>query len=263
MTDIVGVTVLKNATKIGYPWVESILSVLPVCSHFHASEGYSDDDTWEVLEKLAEKHDKISLSRFEWPTMTTGFAIGAATDYALSQVRDLGGKLLYVQADELWHPNNLQELKYLAMEPYDSYRFPFLHLEHNCQVIQEGAGYQVAIRMVDNDPSIKSHRDGWTFEGCKRTLNVLSLEHPIVHCNYCFWDNLPVKKRVQADELYADLGHYGYAAELAEEWYARESGEPPPIFTERESPFAEHLPPIFLPMVGERKYYVREELLEG
>lgn len=259
--DLIGLTVLKNATLMGYPWVESLLSVLPVCEHFHISEGYSEDDTWEVLQRLQEKYgDKISLSRYEWPVMETGFAIGSATNYGLSQIRHLGGKVLYVQADELWHPDSVEEMVRMAQEPYDAYFVPFLHLEHNCQEIQRGAGYQWAVRMVANDENITSHRDAWTFEGYEKSLTVYSLPHPLVHCNYCFWDNVPIKKRRQADDLYADLGHYGAAADRAEEEYEDAEGVPEK-FTRTDSPFEEHLSPIFVPMLGQRRYFVREELL--
>ena len=259
---IVGLTVLRNATTMGYPWVESLLSVADICDHVHVGEGYSTDDTWEVLQRLSEGRlrGKLSISRFEWPRMETGFAIGAATNDALDHIRHLGGKVLYVQADELWHPDNLPELVRMAEEDYDTYTFPFLHLEHNCQVIQEGAGYHFAIRMVANKPEITSHRDAWTFEGGKKNLTVLSLPHPLVHCNYCFWDNIPVKKMVQARELYSDLGHYQQSADEALKMY-ESADDVPELFLRRESPFEDHLPPIFLPMIGEPKYYVREELL--
>ena len=129
---IVGVTVLKNATKMGYPWVESILSVIDFVDHFHIGEGFSEDDTYEVITSLKDKFGaKIGVSRFEWPQMETGFAIGAATNNALQYIRHLGGKVLYVQADELWHPDSVAEMVRLSVEEYDGYRVPFLHLEHN------------------------------------------------------------------------------------------------------------------------------------
>ena len=259
---IVGLTVLKNATAMGYPWVEAILAVEPVCDHIHIAEGYSHDDTWDTVLYLKRKFpDKVSTSRYHWPKMDTGFSIGAATNDALLQVRHLGGKILYVQADELWHPDNLPELRRLAQEDYDAYIFPFLHLEHNCQVIQSGAGYQHAIRMVANRDEIVAHRDAWTFEGYSKGLQVMSLAHPIVHCNYCFWDNKVVKKEVQAVEFYEDLGNYKVAAEEARREYDEHRGDPPAMYTNTESPFGVHLPPIFLPMVGQRRYYIREELL--
>lgn len=255
---ITGLTVLKNATMMGYPWVESILSVIDFVDHFHVGEGFSEDDTYDVLMRLKDKYgQKLGISRYQWPTMNTGFAIGEATNNALGYVRHLGGKILYVQADELWHPDSVQEMVRLAQEDYDAYRVPFLHLEHNCQIVQAGAGYQRAIRMVANTASITSHRDAWTFEGAEKILDVMSLPHPLVHCNYCFWHNIPLKKRVQADILYTDLGHYAAAADQAEELYW---GDVPEMFTKTTSPFEEDLSPIFLPMVGQLRYYVREEL---
>ena len=259
---IIGLTVLKNATKMGYPWVESILSVMDYVDHFHVGEGFSEDNTYDVLMRLKEGYGpKLGISRYEWPVMETGFAIGDATNNALSYVRHMGGKILYVQGDELWHPESLKEMVGLAVEDYDAYRVPFLHLEHNCQEVQPGAGYKRAIRMVSNKPEIVSHRDAWTFEGFSRVLDVMSLPHPLVHCNYCFWHNIPVKKQVQAEELYADLKHYTVSAESALELH--ESDSVPTKFTERVSPFEDHLTPIFLPMVGELRYFVREELLDA
>ncbi|NIQ88687.1 MAG: glycosyltransferase family 2 protein [Deltaproteobacteria bacterium] len=256
---ITGLTVLKNATRMGYPWVESILSVIDFVDHFHIGEGFSDDGTYEVISRLKAKFGpKLGVSRFEWPQMDTGFAIGAATNDALQYIRHLGGKVLYVQADELWHPDSISEMVKLSAEDYDGYKVPFLHLEHNCQVVQQGAGYDYAIRMVENKTEIMSHRDAWTFEGCSSLVTVMSLPHPLVHCNYCFWDNIPLKKREQADALYSDLGHYRAAADKAERMH---TDQVPEQFSATESPFSEHLPPIFLPMLGKRKYYVREELL--
>jgi glycosyltransferase involved in cell wall biosynthesis len=260
---LVGLTVLRNGTMMGYPWVESILSVMDYVDHFHVGEGHSTDGTLDVLERLKDKYgDRFSVSRFEWPQMDTGFAIGAATNDALRYVRHLGGKILYVQADELWHPDSAAEMRLLAEEDYDAYVVPFLHLEYNCQIVQEGAGYERAVRMVDNDPDIVAHRDAWTFEGYKKPLAVHSLPHPLVHCNYCFWHNIPVKKRTQADELYRDLPHYAAAASQAEVFHSSGRLQLPEMFLEKTSPFEEHLPPVFLSMIGETRYYVREELLE-
>jgi len=257
-------TVVKNATKMGYPWVESILSVIDYVDHFHIGYGHSEDNTWEVIETMMHSDrfgPKISVSTFEWPTMDTGFAIGAATNDALAHIRKFGGKVLYVQADELWHPESVEEMVRLSGEDYDAYSVPYLHLEHNLQIVQEGAGYQRAIRMVANRPEIVAHRDAWTFEGYSKLLDIHSLPHPLVHCNYFLWDNVPVKKWVQATELYQDLGHYKMAAELAfGEW--KKHDVPPEMFLERTSPFAEHLPECILPMLGKRRYYVREGLIQ-
>jgi glycosyltransferase involved in cell wall biosynthesis len=66
MGEISGFTVVKDAIKQGYPFVESIASVLPICDEFLISDGYSTDGTYEILQKISQLNKKVKVFRDEW-----------------------------------------------------------------------------------------------------------------------------------------------------------------------------------------------------
>lgn len=258
---ITAMMVVRNANFMGYPWLEAILSVLPHVDEFLLQEGYSDkDDTLEWMYELVKANQKFRLFRYEWPEgLESGFAIGAATNNLLVKAR--GDWAWNIQADELWHPHAAQAMAEFLRSgnstKYDSVSLNFLHLENNCQVVQEGAGYQRAVRIVRTGYGIAAFRDAWTFDPVSSTAAV-DMEKPLVHCNYCFWDNVPQKKREQASRLYKDLDHYQIAAEEAEK---ASVGQIPEEFMETDSPFADRLPDHFLPLLGKLKYEPRMEIV--
>ena len=111
---ISAVMVLKNGVLLGYPFVESILSILPVCDEFVIAEGYSDDDTYDWLERLQQCYpEKIALSRQRWPEgLRSGHAIGVMQTDALKKCR--GKWILLMQADEILPEENVRPIRELC-----------------------------------------------------------------------------------------------------------------------------------------------------
>ena len=66
MPAISGFMIAKNVIRQGYPFAEAIASALPICDEFLISDGYSDDGTFEMLQKISSLNKKIKLSRTEW-----------------------------------------------------------------------------------------------------------------------------------------------------------------------------------------------------
>ena len=210
--------VVKNVTRLGYPWVESILGVLPFVDRFWVEEGNGDDDTFKYLQMLAVKYPgKFMLSRFDWPQLETGFAIGAAMQHLLDRLNtgSVAPWLLYVQADELWHPESLEYVRYIScisgeIDSAQGGQFEFLHIAKNFQERQFPEGresYVWATRLIRNTPRIKSHRDAWTFEEIGPQA-VIHMKHPIVHANSTYWEHWASKARNHAELLYRDLPMY-------------------------------------------------------
>jgi glycosyltransferase involved in cell wall biosynthesis len=59
MVRISAFTVVKDALKQGYPFVESIASMLPICDELLVSDGFSKDGTYEILQKLETLNKKV------------------------------------------------------------------------------------------------------------------------------------------------------------------------------------------------------------
>jgi glycosyltransferase involved in cell wall biosynthesis len=270
MMNLSAFMVLKNGITLGYPFVEAILSLLPVCDEFVICEGYSDDDTWQWLERLQKNFpERIRLSRQQWPQgKLSGGAIGEMQTQALRKCR---GRWCYLlQADEIMPPENLPYLRELCAprrpieilvgrRRFNSYRVDFLHLMNNFQHYDSHAGYRWAIRLVRNRRNIISDLDGWQLKGPGCSLvGTACLPRPVYHVGY----NFPIntwRKRINHAQLYPDLLQYQQSAEASRRELERyEEGTLPPLSC--ENPF--NVPPILSPLIGEVEYHVRAELLE-
>lgn len=266
-----GFTIVKNGLTLGYPFVESVVAVLPYVNLFWIEEGHSDDDTFYVLSQMAYKYPKIRLSRHHWRKMTTGFAIGEATNSLLERINanSKADWLLYVQADELWHPRSSAYVSELVDDPawnaagWDAINVQFLHLAENYQKLQFPPGeesYRRAIRVVRNLDYIRAHRDAWTFEGCRNVFNADPSRCEVVHANSTGFYNWYAKADSHARELYSDLGHYAATAAMRKK--VVESGEIPDHWKATTSPFHDRLPAEVLPTIGQLRYRQNARLLQ-
>jgi len=59
-----GFTFIRNGSRLGYPYLESIRSVLPICDEFVVAVGASDDDTLERIRGIGS--DKIRILETRW-----------------------------------------------------------------------------------------------------------------------------------------------------------------------------------------------------
>jgi glycosyltransferase involved in cell wall biosynthesis len=80
MSVISGFTLVKDALKQGYPFVEAIAAALPICDEFLVSEGYSTDGTYEVLQRIASLNKKVKVFRQHWPKAKNKNFIGDLTN---------------------------------------------------------------------------------------------------------------------------------------------------------------------------------------
>ena len=112
---ISGFMIVKNVVSLGYPFLEAIVAVLPVCDEFLVSDGYSEDNTWEVLQVLREKlPEKVRLYRDRWRGGTeSGQVLSTMTNVLRDRCN--GDYCLYVQANEIIHEDSLEEIRKLPV----------------------------------------------------------------------------------------------------------------------------------------------------
>lgn len=277
-----GCMAIRNGVALGYPFIESILSLLPLCDELVISEGYSDDDTFFWLQRLAQRHPKIRLERDRWPEgVPGGGAIGQMQTQVMRRCR--GDWCYLLQADEIMPEENVPYLRALCQprrlherlvgrRRFNSYHVDCLHVTDHFQRVdndygrteKEPWGQRWAVRLVHLKPPgraryIHSGGDGWSFEGIGCFLiGVARLPRPIWHLGY----NFPVnvwRKRINHAQLYADLDWYhGLAEDARRSLEEYERGMPAPLPT--SNPLG--LPPLIAPLIGSHAYSVREELLD-
>src|SRR5438445_7922121 len=133
-----GFTFLRNVQKLGYPFVASIRSILPIVNEFVVALGPSDDDTEMLLRGIGDP--KIRIIPTQWneriqPDYSVkGFVYGQQKSIALFNCT--GDWAFYLEADEVVHEADLPKIR-AAMERHlddprvEALAFDYLHFYGN------------------------------------------------------------------------------------------------------------------------------------
>ena len=154
---ISGFIVLRDVLKQGYPFVESIAAILPVCDELLISEGYSTDGTYEIVEKLALLNKKIKVIRQKWPTAKKYSIISEVTNAIRTKCSY--EYILSIQANEILHENNIEFIKALPeiCPQVQAFSLPFIHLVKEYKFFED-----FRLRFTRNRKEIVAIGDAWT-----------------------------------------------------------------------------------------------------
>ena len=153
-----GFTFLRNGQKLGYPFVASIRSLLPVVDEFIVALGPCDDDTEKQLRAIGDP--KIRIIPTQWnerirPDYSVkGFVYGQQKSIALSNCT--GDWAFYLEADEVIHENDLPKIragmeKHLNDERVEALAFDYLHFYGNANTWVWSPGwYRSEVRIIRN-----------------------------------------------------------------------------------------------------------------
>lgn len=133
-----GFTFLRNGNKLGYPFEESIRSILPVVDEFVIALGPSDDGTEAKLRGINDP--KIRIIPTQWnerirPDYSIqGFVYGQQKSIALFNCT--GDWAFYLEGDEVVHEDDLPKIrasmeKHLNDERVEALVFDYLHFYGN------------------------------------------------------------------------------------------------------------------------------------
>ena len=155
---ISGFTFLRNGQKLGYPFVASIRSVLPLVDEFIVALGPCDDDTEKMLRAIPDP--KIRILPTTWNERIRndysikGFVYGQQKSIALFNCT--GDWAFYLEADELVHENDLPKIRaamerHLNDERVEALAFDYLHFYGNKNTIAwSPAWYRSEVRILRN-----------------------------------------------------------------------------------------------------------------
>ena len=158
MMKISGFTFLRNGQKLGYPFVESIRSILPLVDEFVIALGPCEDETEKKLREIGDA--KIRIIPTQWnegirPDYSVkGFVYGQQKTIALYNCT--GDWAFYLEADEVVHENDLPKIrevmkKYLDDPRVEALAFDYLHFYGNGNTIAWSPGwYRSEVRIIRN-----------------------------------------------------------------------------------------------------------------
>lgn len=107
---ISGFTFIRNGEKLGYPYIESILSILPICDEFVIAIGQSQDDTLARLQALASQQPKLRLIETHWNERMIDRGFVYAQQKMIAQYNCTGDWVFYLEGDEVLHEQDLETL---------------------------------------------------------------------------------------------------------------------------------------------------------
>ncbi len=153
-----GFTFLRNGQKLGYPFVASIRSILPLVDEFVVALGPCDDGTEVMLREIGDA--KIRIIPTQWndrirPDYSVkGFVYGQQKSIALFNCT--GDWAFYLEADEVLHEDDLPKIratmeKYLGDQEVEALAFDYLHFYGNANTIAwSPRWYRSEVRVIRN-----------------------------------------------------------------------------------------------------------------
>ena len=151
-------TFIKNGTIYGFPFVESIRSVLPIVDEFVVNVGKSDDDTLERVRAIADPKIRIVESCWNDKMKVGGYVYGQQK--MIAQFNCTGDWAFYLEGDEVVHENDLQKIveacrTHLDDERIEALTFDYFHFYGNANSYLDSPGwYRREARIIRN--SIRS-----------------------------------------------------------------------------------------------------------
>jgi hypothetical protein len=108
-------TFIRNGTLLGYPFIESICSALPLCDEFVIAVGDSEDDTLARIKAI--NSEKIIIIPTYWNEKMQDRGFVYAQQKMIAQYNCTGDWAFYLEGDEVLHEDDLPKIR-AAMEQH-------------------------------------------------------------------------------------------------------------------------------------------------
>jgi len=165
---ISGFTFIRNGEMLGYPFLQSIRSALPLCDEYIVNVGPSDDATLEMIESINDPKIKVVKSFWNEKMKCKGFVYGQQT--MIAHFNCSGDWVLNLQGDELLHEDDIPLIRQAAERHSDNdnieaLAFRYKHFYANTNTyLWSSHWYRSEARMIKNNLRVLSPSDGlyWT-----------------------------------------------------------------------------------------------------
>ena len=185
-------TFIKNGQILGYPFLQSIQSVLPIVEEFVVNVGESEDDTLELIKSIPSSKIRIIESKWNDSMRDRGYVYGQQK--MIAQYNCTGDWAFYIEGDEVYHENELEQIResmkvYLNDLNVEALVFDFYHFYGNSNSYINSPGwYRAEARVIRN--SVRSYApDGlfWLVLDSNKEGRYPRAKHTGAHCYHYGW----------------------------------------------------------------------------
>jgi glycosyltransferase involved in cell wall biosynthesis len=166
---ISALTYIRNGITYDYPFVESIKSALPIVDEYIVVTGDSNDGTREAITAIGSNKIKIIDTIWDENLRIGGKIFAQQTNIGLDNASKDANWLLHLQADEILHEKDYKSIikaleENINNKKIDGFLLHFINFygdyNHYCPTRRF---HQREIRIVRNNPQIRSYRDSMGF----------------------------------------------------------------------------------------------------
>jgi len=152
-------TFIKNGQILGYPFLQSIQSVLPIVDEFVINVGDSEDETLKMIHSIKDAKIRIIESKWNDGMRDRGYVYGQQK--MIAQFNCTGDWVFYIEGDEVYHERDLEKIRnsmksHLNNSNVEALVFNFKHFYGNANSVLNSPGwYRSEARIIKN--SIRSY----------------------------------------------------------------------------------------------------------
>ena len=206
-----GFTFIRNAVKYGYPIVEAVKSILPLCDEIYIAVGKSDDNTLELIKNIDPVKIKVVETVWDDSLREGGRVLAVETDKAFQSIPSDYDWAFYIQGDEVIHEKYIPTVKEAMLkwkddDNVDGLLFKYMHFYGSYDYVGSSERwYPNEIRVIKNNKKIFSYRDAQGFrKNDNEKLNVKPIEAYIYHYGWVKEPKVQSTKIENFHKLYKD-----------------------------------------------------------
>ena len=240
-------TFIKNGQILGYPFLQSIESILPIVDEFVINVGHSEDETLKMIHSINNKKIRIIESRWNDEMTDRGYVYGQQK--MIAQFNCTGDWAFYIEGDEVYHEKDLNQIRdsmelHLSDTNVEALVVNFKHFYGNSNSILNSPGwYRSEARIIKN--SIRSYApDGlfWLILGSNkkgRYPKAKKIDASCYHYGWVrsenqmnlksikvqkYWGGKPVKIDYSQIDQSIINEFYGSHPKIMKDWIPKEKG---------------------------------------
>ena len=187
-----GFTFIKNGQILGYPFLQSINSILPIVDEFVINIGDSEDDTISLINSIDSEKIRVIKSKWNGNIHDRGYVYGQQK--MIAQFNCTGDWAFYIEGDEVYHENDLERIRnsmssHLHDTQVEALVFDFFHFYGNGSSILDSPGwYRSEARIIKN--SLRTYAPDslfWLVLEKNKRGRYPRAKHTGVHCYHYGW----------------------------------------------------------------------------